>query len=99
MEQSIPIRPGIANLQTRVVNIVTRPAQEWPVIAAEPRDVPALYRGYIAPLAAIPAVCSFIGISLVGVALFYGYARWGFTAGLVGAVLRYVLSLVGVYVA
>ena len=31
------------NLQARVVNILTRPAAEWPIIASEPTDVASLY--------------------------------------------------------
>ncbi len=100
MEQSIPIQPGIANLQTRVVNVLSRPKEEWPLIAAEPRDISALYRNYIALLAAIPAICGFIGTSVVGTwTPLYGYVRSGFAAAFVFAVLRYVLTLVGVYVA
>ncbi len=100
MEQSIPIQPGVANLQTRVVNIISRPKQEWPIIAAEPRDIAALYRNYVVLLAAIPAICSFIGLSIVGTWVpFYGYLRLGFASAIVNAVLRYALSLVGVYVA
>jgi len=48
------------NLQTRVKNILTQPASEWTVIAAEPTDVMGLYRNYIVILAAIPAVCLFV---------------------------------------
>ncbi len=47
----------------------------------------------MAILAAIPAVCSFIGTSIVGIAGF----RTPFFSGAIGAVVGYVLSLVGVY--
>jgi len=60
------------DLQTRVVNILTRPASEWPVIAEEPADVRALYRNYIVLLAAIPAVCTFLySLSLVAAIMSY----------------------------
>ena len=55
------------NLQTRVINILSKPAQEWPVIASESTDVAALYKEYIIPLAAIPAICGFLGMTLIGV--------------------------------
>ncbi len=89
-----------ANLKDRVVNILTKPQQEWQVIAAESKDVAALYRNYIVLLAAIPAVCGFIGRCLVGMSFgVYGTYRMGIASGLVWAVLQYVLTLVGVYVA
>ena len=87
------------NLQTRVINILTKPKVEWPVIAAEQTSVGALYSGYIVLLAAIGPVCSFIGMSVFGAAiplmgrLGYGPAYW-----LATAIVTYVLGLVGVYV-
>jgi hypothetical protein len=45
------------NLQQRVTGILTDPRREWAAIAAEPADIPSLYRNYILILAAIPALC------------------------------------------
>lgn len=88
------------DLQARVVNILTKPKDEWSVIAAERTDVPTLYQSYIAILAAIPPAASFLGLSVVGVSLpLIGHYRYGFVHGLVMAVVQYVLALVGVYVA
>jgi hypothetical protein len=88
----------MVNLQTRVVNILTKPAVEWPVIAAEPTDVATLYKQYIAPLAAIPAVCSFIGQVVFGVS-FLGYTyRTPVVRGLTTAIVSYVMALVSAYV-
>jgi len=84
------------NLQTRVVNILTRPASEWPVIAAEPSDVAGLYKNYIALLAAIPAVCTFLGLMVVGVPFVGSY---GFSAALVAGIMSYVSALASVYIA
>ena len=79
------------NLQTRVINILTKPAQEWPVIASESTDVAALYKEYIMPLAAIPAICGFLGMRLIGVT--------PMVSGLASLIVGYVLSLVGIFVA
>jgi hypothetical protein len=91
------------NLQTRVTNILTKPKEEWPVVAAEQTDVASLYRNYIAILALIPPVASFIGLSIVGVSLplfpTIGTFRYGLSAGLGMAVVQYVIALIGVYVA
>jgi hypothetical protein len=84
------------NLQARVVNILTRPAAEWPVIAAEPSDVAGLYTNYIVLLAAIPAVCTFLGLMVIGVPFFGSY---GFSAALVAGIMRYVSTLASVYIA
>jgi hypothetical protein len=81
-------------LTTRVTNILKQPAQEWPVIAAEPTDVPALMTGYAAPLAAIPAICSWIGWSVIGL----GFYRRGLIAGLAAAIVSWVFALVGAFI-
>lgn len=83
------------DLRSRAKNMLIAPKNEWPVIADEAADVASLYTGYILPMAAIPPVCSFIGLTVFG---FMGY-RMGFGAALGWAITRYVLSLVGVYVA
>ena len=64
-----------------VINILTKPKEEWPVIAAEPETFNRLFVGYVVPLAAIPAVCSFIGSLLfrgaLGVGVGFGfYPAW-----------------------
>jgi len=53
-------------LVDRVKNILLTPKTEWPVIAAETTSTADLLKGYVAPLAAIPAICGFIGGSLIG---------------------------------
>ena len=88
------------NLQTRVVNILSKPAQEWPVIASESTDVAALYKEYIIPLAAIPAICGFLGMTLIGVTMpLVGQLRTPMVSGLAGMIVGYVLSLVGMFLA
>ena len=88
------------NLQTRVINILSKPAQEWPVIASESTDVAALYKEYIVPLAAIPAICGFLGMTLIGVTVpFMGQIRTPLVSGLAGLIVGYVLALVGIFLA
>jgi hypothetical protein len=88
------------NLQTRVINILTKPAQEWPVIASESTDVAALYKEYIIPLAAIPAICGFLGLTIIGVTVpFMGQIRTPMFSGLAGLIVGYVLSMVGIFLA
>ena len=82
----------------RIKNILTTPKTEWPIIAAEPATVNGLYTGYIAILAALPAIASFIKGSLIGHSLFGVTVRSPVGMGIVGMVLQYVLALVLVYV-
>lgn len=51
-------------LVERVKNILQRPQEEWTRIEAEEAEVGALYRGYVAPLAALSAICATIGFIL-----------------------------------
>ena len=81
-------------LTTRVTNILTKPAAEWPAIAGESADVASLMTGYAALLAAIPAVCSWIGMSMIGL----GFYRRSLISGLVAAILSWVFALVGAYI-
>jgi hypothetical protein len=76
------------------VNIVRSPATEWAVIAEEPSSTPAIYFGYVAPLAAIGVLANFIGQSMVGLP-FLG--RVSFGAAFVHAGFAYALAFVGVF--
>jgi len=86
------------NLVDRAKNILLKPKQEWAVIAAEPHTVQDLYTGYVMILAAIPAVASFIGFSIIGISTFMGSYRWPITTGITHMILQYVLNLGWVYV-
>jgi hypothetical protein len=77
------------NLVERVKAIILTPKTEWPVIAGEPGDAGYLFTNYVAILAAIPAVCGFIGSVLAGAPV---------VAALVAAVIHYVLAFVTVYI-
>jgi hypothetical protein len=76
------------SLQTRAVAILTKPADEWRTIAAEPATVEGLIRGYAAPLAAIPAIAQFIAL-----------IRFTIVRGFVYVVVSWVLTLVSAWIA
>jgi hypothetical protein len=82
------------NLVERVKAILLQPKSEWLKIEQEPGDAGFLYSNYIVIVSAIPPVCAFIGTSILG----FGALRIGFFAGLIWALVGYVLGLVGVYV-
>ncbi len=85
------------NLVARVKAILLSPKTEWAVIDGEPATVASLYSGYVVPLAAIPAVAGFIGMSIFGLGVFGATIRVPILTGLTSAVVQYVGALVGVY--
>src|SRR5262245_17205767 len=88
------------DIQTRARNILTQPAEEWRAIAGESSDVASLLRDYAAPLSAIPAICRWLGMSLIGVSMpFLGSYRVGLVRGAASAVVTWVLGLVGAWIA
>jgi len=86
------------NLIERAQAILLRPRQTWPQIAAEPADVASLYSRWIAIVAAVPAIATFIGWTLIGGGMFGVTYRLSIAAGLGQMVVGYLLSLVAVYV-
>ena len=82
------------NLVQRVQDILLRPRETWPQVEAESTDTATLYKGYLMLLAAIGPVCSFIGLSVLG--LGFGF-RLPVMAGLSMAIVHYVLTLVWAY--
>jgi len=68
--------PRGAGVVTRAARMLVAPGRTWRAIAAEPSDATGLFPRYVAPLAAIPAVC--------GVA---GPLQFGFNIANVGVVM------------
>jgi hypothetical protein len=83
----------------RARSLLVSPRTEWPVIAAEPATVTDLFRDCFLALAAIPPVCGFVKVSLIGYA-WHGFRvyRRGIGPGLSAALVEYVVSLLAVYI-
>lgn len=77
----------------RVKAITLSPATTWPLIEAEEHTPQSLFVPYMLILAAIPAVATFIGMSLVGVGGFGFSMRMPIASGLAMMVTSYVFSL------
>jgi len=75
------------SLLNHITGILLKPKNEWPVIKQESINVNQLFTGYVAILALIPAIASFI--NLIGHTFKYG---------IIYAVVSYIFALVGVYV-
>ena len=85
------------NLIERAKSILLQPKDTWATIDGESTDVATLFTRYAMVLAAIPAVCGFIGMSLIGFGGFGVTIRVPFVSGLVNMVVSYGLSLVGIF--
>ncbi|BBB59055.1 hypothetical protein UNDKW_0782 [Undibacterium sp. KW1] len=86
------------NLVERAKNITLTPKTEWPVIAAETTSTADIFKNYVAPLAAIPAVSSFIGMSIIGFSVpLLGNIRLPILTGITAMVMSFVFALIGVY--
>ena len=88
-----PVAPiaGPRPLVVRVRSILVEPRSEWAVIDAEPATVGSIYR-YVLILAAIPAICRAIRLSMVG------YFRVTPLLAVELAITSYVGALIAVYV-
>jgi len=84
------------NLITRVINIITKPQQEWTVIATEQTDNTKLTMGYILPLVLIPAIAVVLSYGLIGVG--YGYLRHSWSWGIGAGISTIVSSFMGVFI-
>ena len=87
-----------AGLIERAKAIILKPAQTWPVIAAEPATPGELITRYAIPLAAIAPLCGFIRGQLFGYGAFGFNYRPGLISGLSTLIVSYLLGLVGVIV-
>jgi len=82
----------------RATDITLKPATEWDVIAPEATTTADLYKTYIIPLAAIPLVASFLGMTLLGINVpFAGHIRTPLVAGLTTLVLGLLMSVLSTF--
>jgi Yip1-like protein len=95
------VEPGAAstNLVERVKSLLLQPGATWDVIDKEPATIGGLYRSYVMILAAIPAICTFIGFLIFGLGGMFGISIrlspvWLFAQ----MIVSYALSLAMVYV-
>jgi hypothetical protein len=86
------------NLVERAKSIIFKPSETWMGVKTEQTTVKELFVSYAAILALIPAVASFIGMSLIGTSMMGIHFRIPILSGIVHLILSYILSLVGVYV-
>jgi len=83
---------GKTNLIQRVINIITKPKQEWQVIASEQPNTMKLIGGYALILALIPAISAFIGFGIIGQ---YSYAI--LSVGIMQGIMQLFSAVISVY--
>lgn len=86
------------DLVQRAKDISLKPKETWLVIKNESTTIKELYTSYAALLAAIPAIATFIGFSVIGISTYGFHYRASLGSGIGRAIVSYVLSLVGLYV-
>jgi hypothetical protein len=86
------------NVIQRIQDVLMKPRETWPVIEQENGDIAGIYREYLVYLAAVPAIASFIGLSLVGLGSLGVSMRVPFFAGLAQAIVGFGLTLAVIFV-
>lgn len=89
--------PGAGMVQ-RIKDILLRPTPTWEVIDTEAATIGGLYRSWVIPLAAIPAVATFIKLAVFGVGFWGLHYRPSILWTGINAIVSYVMALVGVFV-
>jgi Yip1 domain len=86
------------DLVSRAKGVLVNPKSEWEIIKGETISNNDLFTKYALLLAAIPAVCQFIGYSIFGFSLGpFGYYSVPIEQGVFWMVLYYTLTIGGVY--
>jgi hypothetical protein len=86
------------NVIDRAKNILITPATEWPVVDREPANVTTILTSYVLPMLSIGVVATFIGQGLIGQSLPFGGTTATVKAGLVGALLYVIMSVISVFI-
>ena len=87
---------GKTNLVQRVINIITKPKQEWNLIAQEEPNAMRLIGGYALILALIPALSAFIKYGIIGMS-FMGYTSRSIGSGIQTGLIQLLSAVIGVY--
>jgi hypothetical protein len=90
--------PMAAGVISRAKDILLKPKETWPVIAAEPATTQSIYVPYVVLLAAIGPLAGFIGGQLFGITMAGITYHPPLVGALVTAIVTYGLSLATVFI-
>ena len=82
----------------RAKDILLKPTETWPVIAAEPASTQSIYVPYVVALAAIGPIAQFIGGQVLGFTAFGVTDHPPIASALISAILSYGLTLATVFI-
>ena len=85
------------SLVERIKRILIEPGQEWDRIDAETMTVGGIFKSWVFPLAAIPALAYFVGMLIFGVSFLGVTYRPAIGSTLANAVVIYVFTTSGVF--
>ncbi len=81
----------------RLRDILLAPSATWPQIVEETTDARTLYTTYLLPLATLPALAAWFGLSVVGYTVDGAAVHLSPLSGLLNAVAGLLLSLVSIH--
>jgi hypothetical protein len=87
---------GKTNLVQRVINILSKPKEEWLVIENEKPDAMKLIGGYALILALIPALALFCYFTIIGESV-YGFTTRSLSMGLQKGIVQLITAGLGVF--
>lgn len=90
--------PAASGLIQRAKDILLKPKETWPVIAAEPATTQSIYMPYVLVLAAIGPLAGLIGGQLLGITILGVTYHPPIVGALVSAIVSYGLSLATVFI-
>lgn len=84
----------------RVINIITKPKEEWNIIANETPNVGNIFTLYVLPLLLIPTVSQIIGLGLIGKKI--GVGLWSvkvksWELGITTGISTFIGGLIAIY--
>jgi hypothetical protein len=88
---------GLGELRSRARSLIVRPSAAWDKIAEETGSARTLLMGWVAPLAAVPAVCGALGVTIFGIGFFGVGLRPPFGVAFAEMLAGYALTFAGVY--
>src|SRR5215213_7599881 len=90
--------PALVDIVARAKGLITRPQDEWQAVAGEAAGTGTLFKSYVVPVSAIPALAGFVGLALF--APVFTAILPGFSLGalLLQSVASYLLGLAAVWV-
>lgn len=88
--------PGASsNIISRAQGLILTPTAEWQKIEPEPATVPGIYTTWLVPLAVIPAVAMFLGMTVFGIGVpGFAVVKLSMVDGAIRAIVQF-LSLLG----